>query len=212
MTETMDKSEGPDSASPDPSGASVPPAGIGPARKLGPMGYGGGPLIAAGVMVGGAVLFAGWGITQMASAEGGIISALQEKPVVSAPEVPGDQSGTATPNEDGTVTVTLPDLDGNGIPDAFEDKNKLPGTVEDEDTGRGDEDKPAESEDSDDSDTPVEEPEPEPKAEVYIIEPGDTLSEISGETGVPIDLLVEANGIQNPNLIFAGASLLIPPT
>lgn len=47
---------------------------------------------------------------------------------------------------------------------------------------------------------------------VYRIKEGDTLSEISGMTGVPVGLLVEANRIQNPNLIYAGASLLIPPT
>lgn len=47
---------------------------------------------------------------------------------------------------------------------------------------------------------------------VYVVESGDTLSSISGETGVPVDHLLEANGLSNPNFIYAGASLLIPPT
>lgn len=46
---------------------------------------------------------------------------------------------------------------------------------------------------------------------VYVIHRGDTLSAISGETGVPVGLLVEVNKIQDPNFIYAGASLLIPP-
>lgn len=46
---------------------------------------------------------------------------------------------------------------------------------------------------------------------VYVIHRGDTLSTISGETGVPVGLLVEVNKIQDPNFIYAGASLLIPP-
>lgn len=47
---------------------------------------------------------------------------------------------------------------------------------------------------------------------VYVVESGDTLSSISGETGVPVDHLLEANGLSNPNFIYAGASLVIPPT
>ena len=52
---------------------------------------------------------------------------------------------------------------------------------------------------------------PAPKAMPYTIKPGDTLTAISGTTGVPIGILVETNKIQNPDLIYAGASLLIPP-
>lgn len=47
---------------------------------------------------------------------------------------------------------------------------------------------------------------------VYVVESGDTLSSISGETGVPVDHLLDANGLVNPNFIYAGASLVIPPT
>ncbi|WP_394941324.1 LysM peptidoglycan-binding domain-containing protein [Psychromicrobium sp. YIM B11713] len=39
----------------------------------------------------------------------------------------------------------------------------------------------------------------------------DTLAAVSAQKGVPINKLVTANGIENPNLIYAGASLLIPP-
>ncbi|MFE0137523.1 LysM peptidoglycan-binding domain-containing protein [Streptomyces sp. NPDC059037] len=43
------------------------------------------------------------------------------------------------------------------------------------------------------------------------MKPGDTLTAISGTTGVSIGILAETNKIQNPDLIYAGASLLIPP-
>ncbi len=44
----------------------------------------------------------------------------------------------------------------------------------------------------------------------YIIQPGDTLSEIALETGFTVQELAEYNGIVDPNLIYAGDSLWIP--
>jgi beta-lactamase class A len=41
----------------------------------------------------------------------------------------------------------------------------------------------------------------------YLIQPGDTLSAISGGTGVAIDRLVTMNGIENPDMILAGHTL-----
>lgn len=191
----MNKVETPEGA-----GSSASPQGSakGPGpSKAGPLGYGNGPLLTAGVMVSGALLFAGWGAVQMAIAE----DSPENPPSVSAPATPGtedespDDGGSS--KQGGEVTVTLPDKDGNGVADALEDKDddKQPGR-DGGDTGRTDEDETGET---------------EPKASVYTIQEGDTLSEISGETGVPVDILVEENRIQNPNLIYAGASLLIPP-
>jgi LysM repeat protein len=141
--------------------------------KHGPMGPGNGPMIAAGIMLGGAILFTGWSVGT-AMADEGIVQALGGGQSIEAPADPDDEK-----------SVTLPDEDGNGVPDEYEEAE------------------PAE---------PVApEPVPEPKPVVYLIEEGDTLTEISAETGVPVDMLVQTNGIQNPNLIFAGSSLLIPP-
>ncbi len=44
----------------------------------------------------------------------------------------------------------------------------------------------------------------------YTIQPGDTLSEISEKSGVSVEELCRVNNIVNPNLIRAGASLIIP--
>lgn len=44
----------------------------------------------------------------------------------------------------------------------------------------------------------------------YEVEPGDTLSSISSETGVPVSTLVRANGVANPNMIIAGDDLQVP--
>ncbi|WP_172465727.1 LysM peptidoglycan-binding domain-containing protein, partial [Arthrobacter sp. Hiyo1] len=112
---------------------------------------------------------------------------------------PAAETHTKDPVQDGTVTVTLPDVNHNGIPDAFEN-----GAVTGIDpvTGKPMPVKPTETT------TP---PPHKPKPEVYLIKVDDTLTAISAETGVPIDKLVVANGIENPNLIYAGASLLIPP-
>jgi murein DD-endopeptidase MepM/ murein hydrolase activator NlpD len=50
----------------------------------------------------------------------------------------------------------------------------------------------------------------QPDGPVYIIQAGDTLGEIARRFGVPIDELIEANGITNPNLLSEGAQLVIP--
>jgi LysM repeat protein len=44
-------------------------------------------------------------------------------------------------------------------------------------------------------------------ADPVIVRPGDTLTAISGRSGVPVSRLVELNGIRDPNRIFAGQRL-----
>lgn len=56
-----------------------------------------------------------------------------------------------------------------------------------------------------------EKPVPKPDdTEEIIIERGDTLSDLAIEYGTTVDRLVELNNIANPNLIFAGNTLLVP--
>lgn len=47
-------------------------------------------------------------------------------------------------------------------------------------------------------------------AETYRVRPGDTLSGIAARFGVPVNQLAKANGIRNPNRIYAGQVLCIP--
>lgn len=47
-------------------------------------------------------------------------------------------------------------------------------------------------------------------ARVHDVAPGETLSDISRRYGVSVDDIAAANGIRNPNLIYAGSSLVIP--
>ena len=62
--------------------------------------------------------------------------------------------------------------------------------------------------------TKIPEPETPPPTpndtESIIIKRGDTLSELAIEYGTTVDRLVELNNIANPNLIFAGSTLLVP--
>ncbi|MFD4574275.1 LysM peptidoglycan-binding domain-containing protein [Streptomyces sp. NPDC058417] len=149
------------------------------------MGFGNGPVIAASVMVGGAALFAGWGLTQLAMSDGGLIQALQGNHApVGASRNPGERNA-------GNGSAQQPSEGGTG-------KQDESGASQDPTAGRGDEDKP------NSSGAPAE-------AKPYTIKPGDTLTAISGTTGVPIGILVETNKIQSPDLIYAWASLLIPP-
>lgn len=156
-----------------------------------------GPVLAAGLMAAGGLLFAGWALGSVAHDDGGLLQALgKDRAGIAAPAA---ETHTKDPVQDGTVIITLPDVNHNGIPDAFEN-----GAVTGIDpvTGKPLPVKPTETT------TP---PPPKPKPEVYLIKVDDTLTAISASTGVPIDKLVAANGIENPNLIYARASLLIPP-
>lgn len=45
---------------------------------------------------------------------------------------------------------------------------------------------------------------------VYVVQPGDNLSDIADELGVTLRALQKANGIDDPNSIFAGQELVVP--
>ncbi|MCI0394843.1 MAG: LysM peptidoglycan-binding domain-containing protein [Chloroflexi bacterium] len=45
---------------------------------------------------------------------------------------------------------------------------------------------------------------------IYVVQPGDTLSEIAAMFGVTVQAIVDANAIGNPNLIYVGQELIIP--
>jgi len=49
-----------------------------------------------------------------------------------------------------------------------------------------------------------------PSGQTYVVRRGDTLSAIALRRGVSVWALVQANGIRNPSLIYAGQVLLIP--
>lgn len=155
----------------------------------GPMGFGKGPLIAAGVMAGGAALFAGWGLTQLATSDGGFTQALQGN------HAPAEVPGNPDEKDAGGGSAQQPSEGGTAKQD---ESGASPAPT----PGRGDEDEPNGS---------GEPAEPAPKTKPYTIEPGDTLAAISKATGVPIGILVEIGKVLNQDLIHAGASLLIPP-
>ncbi|MBN1287051.1 MAG: LysM peptidoglycan-binding domain-containing protein [Anaerolineae bacterium] len=50
---------------------------------------------------------------------------------------------------------------------------------------------------------------PAPAADVYVVQRGDTLFGIAARFGVSLQDLVTANGVANPNLIYAGQALVI---
>lgn len=58
--------------------------------------------------------------------------------------------------------------------------------------------------------SPTEEPTAEPEPTVHVVRAGDTLIRIAEQHNVPVQALMEANGLQNPNYIQVGQTLLIP--
>src|SRR5699024_9702063 len=118
------------------------------------------------------------------------VSVGDESTVQSSAE-PKEIKDAGDADDEGEVTVTLPDEDGNGIADALEKDEDAAGQEDGSDA-------------TDPGSAGVDETR-ESKTETYIIEYGDTLSEISAETGVPVGTLVDANDIADPNLIYAGS-------
>ena len=57
---------------------------------------------------------------------------------------------------------------------------------------------------------PVPVPAPMPQPRIYIVRPGDTLAAIAWRFGTTVWVIVQANGIWNPNLIYVGQRLVIP--
>jgi len=62
---------------------------------------------------------------------------------------------------------------------------------------------------------PVATPTPGPTASdgstTYVVQPGDTLSDIAIQFGVTVQAIQTANGIENPDELFVGQVLIIPP-
>jgi len=63
--------------------------------------------------------------------------------------------------------------------------------------------------------TPIPKPEPKPEPEqpgytTIVIQWGDTLSQLALDYNTTVEELANLNGIENPNLIYAGATLLVP--
>jgi LysM repeat protein len=59
--------------------------------------------------------------------------------------------------------------------------------------------------------TATAEGEPTMTGNVYIVQPGDTLTSVALYHGVTVWMLVQANELSNPHIIFAGQHLVIPP-
>ncbi|MFK0154184.1 hypothetical protein ACIQVK_19190 [Streptomyces sp. NPDC090493] len=96
------------------------------------MGFGNGPVIAVGVMMGVAALFAGWGLAQLAVSDGGVIQVLQGNHApVEAPGRPGQKNA-------GGGSAPQPGGGGTGKQHEKEER-------QDPAPGRGDEDEPSRS-------------------------------------------------------------------
>lgn len=57
---------------------------------------------------------------------------------------------------------------------------------------------------------PVPGPTPDPTPSVYVVQAGDTLSEIAERFGITVRALVRANQLENPDRIHPGQELVIP--
>jgi len=45
---------------------------------------------------------------------------------------------------------------------------------------------------------------------IYVVKKGDTIYQIAEQFGVPVETIIEANGLVNPNLLVVGQALVIP--
>lgn len=65
--------------------------------------------------------------------------------------------------------------------------------------------------DEEPSPSPEPEAEGEAEGEIYVVESGDTLSSIAQGFDTTVDAIVEANDLDDPDLIIIGDELVIPP-
>ncbi|MGT2527227.1 LysM peptidoglycan-binding domain-containing protein [Streptomyces nojiriensis] len=170
------------------------------------MGFGNGPLIAAGLMAGGAAILAGWGLTQFATSGGGFAQAPHGN------HAPAEAPGNPDEQNAGGSGAQQPSGAGTGKQDESE-----AGTGKQDESGASPTSKPSRG--SEDEDKGKDKPNgsgapaaPAPKTKPRTIVSGETLAEISRRTGVPIDILAEANKTENAELIHEWASRLIPRT
>lgn len=54
-------------------------------------------------------------------------------------------------------------------------------------------------------------PSPSPEPEVYVVESGDTLSEIAQRFDTTVEAIAEANDMDDPDVLGIGDELIIPP-
>lgn len=106
--------------------------------------------------------------------------------------------------EQPSVEEVTPEL--NVDPDAPEEQELGEDETGDEPQGEEEETEQAEEGgvEGDDAETAVDE------AQTHTVVAGDTISRISRQYDVPVDSIVEANNLRNPNILRVGDELIIP--
>lgn len=147
---------------------------IGPAEqqdasRVGPLGYGRGPVMTAGVLSVVGMMVAGLGVSNL------VAHADQ-----AAGESPGKSPSPSAAPTPATLTASAASSASSGADAAVPSSEPAP----------------------------VEPAKPEYTA--YQIKKGDTLAGVSAAAHVPMDTLIIINQVRDPNLIYAGATLLLP--
>lgn len=189
-------------------------------------GYGMKPVFALGAFAA-LVVIPGLAIGAMSTAQGLTEHADQQIAAESVAEQPGgaDDPGVGAP---GTPDATEPGASDAPVDSSEQDSDDPNTSVDDRDAEQPDTDAPGSEPSEDDPDRGSDQPEPltgesvasgelfydgssRPTQDViHIVEPGDTLSNISGFYGVSLDAIAEYNAIADPNVIYIDAALVIP--
>jgi LysM repeat protein len=132
------------------------------------------------------------------------------EPAATATPSPAEEA-SATPEPLTTVTPspaeetsTTPDPAATATPSPAEEASVTP------DPAATATPSPAEETSTTPQATPAATPTPTPEPAVYVVQAGDSLAAIARAYGVSAEAIVEANNIQDPNLIDVGQALIIP--
>lgn len=158
----------------------------------------------------GAVLAGGLGVAGLglgAFSLGNVLDHVHDKAAVSASESPGSESpgSEETPSTSPAPTTPAP-------PSGADDDYESPGDSSDSSDPKGSDDTKRPYDTSSDG-SGGKDHEVDAEGIVYIprrLVWGDTLWDISQETGVSVERLAEYNDIPNPDLIYAGDILRVP--
>lgn len=119
-----------------------------------------------------------------------------------------------TPSPEATSSGHGPSAKPDDMREADEaegESDEATAAVPDENSEASDGEAPSESKGSEEKSTEAESHKEEgSKPVIHIVQPGDTLSSISAQYGVSVDVIAKANKIRNVNLIYDDSALKIP--
>ena len=148
---------------------------------------------------------------------GGVAVAQAVEPTATTPttlpsptHTPGDASGPNAALDPTSAPESTPTIEPTGTPEVPAAAEAAPTPTAEPTSGAEFPAAPEPTPPATPTLTPSATPPPMPEPVVYVVQAGDSLAAIARLHGVSLATIMEANGIQDPNLIYVGQKLILP--